>query len=222
MGCGVLTGQARRSKKAFPRHPLPNTLTHHPSPLLPYIQRAGEQCFLIEQPQGTLVTVEYENPAYATQKLNLVASLRSGPGTTGSSSKMIQQVQMDEEKGHVKFATVKDGFHSLCIVPSKVTKPTKIGLEVRYGKPEAFYTDLAKEAHIDLLEASIMRLNAQMGQILNEADYMKDKEVLFHQQCERTNSAARWWPILQVAILLVTGVLQVNNLKQFFKARRLV
>ena len=120
-----------------------------------------------------------------------------------------------------------------------------------------------------------------MGQILNEADYMKDKEVLFHQQCERMNSAARWWPILQVsdyscrlssspfaslvdfslaqdadshhcvwwsltaicfraslwnadksmhrsmthtqvAILLITGVLQVNNLKRFFKARRLV
>ncbi len=169
-----------------------------------------------------MVTVEWELPAYATQKLNLVVALRAGPGTTGSSNKMIQQVQMDQEQGHVKFATVKDGFHSLCVVPSKVTKPTRVGLEVLFGKSDEYFADLAKEAHIDVLEAGIMKLNAQMGQILNEADYMKDKEVLFHQQCERTNSAARWWPILQVAILLITGVLQVNNLKQFFKARRLV
>ncbi|TFJ88276.1 hypothetical protein NSK_000625 [Nannochloropsis salina CCMP1776] len=186
------------------------------------LQSGNEQCFMIEQPQGTPVTVDYDLPAYATQSLNLVISLVSGPGGKGGGGKMVQQVQMNEEKGQFKFATVKDGFHSLCIVPHTVTKPTKVGLEVTYGKSDAYYADLAKEAHIDLLEASIMHLNAQMGQILNEADYMKDKEVLFHQQCERTNSAARWWPILQVGILLVTGVLQVNNLKQFFKARRLV
>lgn len=97
-----------------------------------------------------------------------------------------------------------------------------MGLAISFGQADQYYAELAKEAHIDALEATIMKLNAQMGQILNEADYMKDKEVLFHQQCERMNAAARWWPILQVAILVITGALWANNLRTFFKKRRLV
>lgn len=149
-----------------------------------------------------------------------MANLKAGP--TGPHTKMIQQVDLNQEKGQFKFATVKDGFHSVCVVPAKVTKPTKVGLAISFGQADQYYAELAKEAHIDVLEATIMKLNAQMGQILNEADYMKDKEVLFHQQCERMNAAARWWPILQVAILVITGALWANNLRTFFKKRRLV
>jgi len=98
----------------------------------------------------------------------------------------------------------------------------KVGLSISFGQADQYYAELAKEAHIDALEATIMKLNAQMGQILNEADYMKDKEVLFHQQCERMNAAARWWPILQVGILLITGAMWANHLKAFFQKRRLV
>lgn len=55
-----------------------------------------EQCFLVEQPQGTLVVVDYELPEFAKQKVNLVANLKSGP--TGANTKMIQQVDMDQEQ----------------------------------------------------------------------------------------------------------------------------
>lgn len=48
-----------------------------------------------------------------------------------------------------------------------------MGLDISFGQADQYYTELAKEAHIDILEANIMKLNAQMGQILNEADYMK-------------------------------------------------
>lgn len=27
---------------------------------------------------------------------------------------------------------------------------------------------------------------------------LQDREVVFHQQCERMNAAAKWWPMLQV------------------------
>jgi hypothetical protein len=44
---------------------------------------------------------------------------------------------------------------------------------VSFGQANSYYEELAKEAHIDVLEAQIMKLNAQMAQILSEADYMK-------------------------------------------------
>lgn len=49
----------------------------------------------------------------------------------------------------------------------------KIGIDISYGQADAYYEELAREAHIDVLEATIMKLTAQMSQILNEADYMK-------------------------------------------------
>ena len=35
-------------------------------------------------------------------------------------------------------------------------------------------------------------------------------------------SARRYWPILQIMILLITGIFQVKHLKQFFTTMRLV
>ena len=67
-----------------------------------------------------------------------------------------------------------------------------------------------------------MKLNSKMSEVLSEADYMKDKEVMFHQQCERTNSASQIWPIVQVSILIVTGYMQVRSLKTFFKSKKLI
>ena len=49
----------------------------------------------------------------------------------------------------------------------------RIGIDISYGESERYYEDLAREAHIDQLEANIMKLNKQMSQVLNEADFMK-------------------------------------------------
>ena len=54
-------------------------------------------------------------------------------------------------------------------------------------------------------------MNDELAEILNEADYMKEKEVRFHRKAERINVAAVWWPVLQIGILVLTAVLQVHE-----------
>ena len=39
----------------------------------------------------------------------------------------------------------------------------KVGLEISFGQADQYYAELAKEAHLDVLEATIMKLNAQVG-----------------------------------------------------------
>ena len=67
-----------------------------------------------------------------------------------------------------------------------------------------------------------MRLTDELAQILNEVDYMKEKEVLFHDMTEQMEKNAEYWPMLQILILLGTGILQVKHLKRFFLEHKML
>lgn len=69
---------------------------------------------------------------------------------------------------------------------------------------------------LDYVEDQVVNLDERLQRIMNEADYMKEKEVLFHQSSESINYTALWWPMGQIAILLVAGIYQAKHLKNFF------
>uniref|UniRef100_A0A452VHM2 Transmembrane emp24 domain-containing protein 9-like n=1 Tax=Ursus maritimus TaxID=29073 RepID=A0A452VHM2_URSMA len=48
------------------------------------------------------------------------------------------------------------------------------------------------------------------------------REERFRQTSESTNQRVLWWSILQTLILVATGVWQMQHLKSFFKAKKLV
>ena len=99
---------------------------------------------------------------------------------------------------------------------------SRFKLEIRYGYDSEYYEKLSKEQHFDQVNMEVHRLNDEMTMILNEADYQKHKEITYHMQTERMNSAALWWPMVQIGILIATGILQVQNLKRFFKSNKLI
>lgn len=47
-------------------------------------------------------------------------------------------------------------------------------------------------------------------------------QVEFHEMTEGMNRNAQWWPILQICILLLTGIFQVKNLKKFFQQQKML
>ena len=64
---------------------------------------------------------------------------------------------------------------------------------------------------IRAMQVEVVKLNDELAEILNEADYMKEKEVRFHTpKLKELNVAAVWWPVLQIGILVATAVLQVQ------------
>ena len=185
------------------------------------------ECFVIEQPADTPLTLYYELPAL--EKIG--ASEEIMPKTT--LSKAVEVTLLDrrngkplfsktiaDHKGEVSLTTKTSAAHHLCLKPvHKQPTPIRLDLSIDLGLGDRYYDELANTNKMDELQLQVVKLNDELAQILNEADYMKEKEVKFHRKAERMNLAAIWWPILQLCILVVTGVFQVKNLKRFFATK---
>jgi len=51
---------------------------------------------------------------------------------------------------------------------------------------------------------------------------IQEKEDVFRQISEETNSKVLWWAVVQTSILLSVGFWQMKRLKDFFIAKKLV
>jgi hypothetical protein len=47
-------------------------------------------------------------------------------------------------------------------------------------------------------------------------------QVEFHEATESMERNSQWWPILQICILLLTGIFQVKHLKRFFQKQKML
>ncbi len=144
-------------------------------------------------------------------------------GALGRSDLLISEKKLTEPIGHVEFVADNTGYYSICVKQSKIEQnPTRLKLTINYGFDNEYYEKLLKTEGIDALNLEIRKLNDMISMTLNEADYQKHKEVDYHEQTEEMNSATLWWPMLQIGILVITGVFQVQYLKYFFKANKVI
>ncbi len=75
---------------------------------------------------------------------------------------------------------------------------------MKYGYDNDHYDALVKEHNFDTVNLQVHKLNDLLTLTLNEADYQKHKEVAYHDQTEKMNTAALWWPVVQVRTHLIT------------------
>lgn len=179
-----------------------------------------EECFIVEEPQQTQVSVQYEIKTGGEEAppMELRIEVPEASGKEASFTRSLQSAT-----GEVTFSTVADGNHVLCLKPARKSKGAfRLDLAIRVGMSDEYYVQHAREKALTSVEATAMRLNDDLTAILSEADYMKGKEVSFHSESESMNAAATWWPIFQISILLFMGFFQVSYLKAFFKSRKLV
>lgn len=171
-----------------------------------------------------LLTLDYAMPALAEGASKDDASR----GATVSlmdrrGKKQVFSRQVSNERGQLSFSTVSEEAHELCISSTgKTVDPLRFNFAFEVGQGDGYYEEMATQEHMDKLQLAVVKLNDELSQILSEADYMKEKEMDFHTKSEHMNTAAQYWPILQVAILLITGVFQAKHLKSFFQSKRLV
>ena len=177
--------------------------------------------------------MRYEIPALET--LELTGSEPAGGAAAGAAiavkltlvdrrtKSVVHSTILEAHKGEASMATVSEANHDLCLKPvtNARAEPFRVDLEVERGHGAGYYARMAAENDMDKLQVEVVKLNDELAEILNEADYMKEREVKFHKKAERVNLAAIWWPILQIAILVLTAIAQVHNLKAFFQAKHL-
>jgi len=71
------------------------------------------------------------------------------------------------------------------------------------------------------LERDLQTLQNRVKACLNNADYNKDQEAIFHEQSVSMKRASKYWPMIQLAVLLVTGFTQANHIVRYLKSHRI-
>ena len=113
---------------------------------------------------------------------------------------------IDDSRVDVEYTTDNDGYYCYCVqqILSKDTnEPSRLSLRLNYGFDEDHYEKLMKDHNFDAVNLQVHKLNDLLTMTLNEADYQKHKEVEYHEETEKMNSAALWWPIVQVRNYIV-------------------
>lgn len=149
--------------------------------------------------------------------------------------------EINAEKGSIPYELKEDGVVMVCLrAPGATARhPLRFGLSVQKDTLSVMEEErklkdqqkrdekmtaeaTAADFHLTRMEAEMKRLTTHMKYILAAADFAKERDTLLHQQTISMHSASRFWPIVQVCVLVMTSFTQVSHIVRFFKSRRLI
>ncbi|XP_034037572.1 transmembrane emp24 domain-containing protein 11 [Thalassophryne amazonica] len=131
--------------------------------------------------------------------------------------------------GKFTFTAHASGQHFLCFQTNSTRfsvfagERLKLHLDVQMGEHVIDHsTDKKTKDNMQTLENILNHLTDQMVYITRQQVYQREKEEMFRQISEDTNSKVLWWAVVQTSILLSVGFWQLKRLKDFFIAKKLV
>ena len=170
-----------------------------------------------------------------SQKLSNSVSMERRNDENGRSYGVGRMREDCKKEGSLLFQTSdEDGSVNVCIhaIGANIDNPMRIYLDVVVD--EDYATDsyepdteaMMKQAGevketMTRLEREMQSLTNRVRTIINSADYNKDQEIEFHEHSVAMNRAASYWPIIRLVFLFVTGLVQVNHIIGFMKAKRI-
>lgn len=115
--------------------------------------------------------------------------------------------------GSYEYVTDNSGKYSYCL--SQIENEdfsTRFKIVVNYGFDPEYYEKMNKDKKFDPVNLELHKLNDMLSLTLNEADFQKHKELEYHSQTEKMESAVLWWPMLQVFELLFYSIIVMDFL----------
>lgn len=162
----------------------------------------------------TTRNVEVPNP-----NLQLLVTVRDPKGHTVTR-------QQSKPDGRVFLTAATTGEHLICFQalmsqfqPNVVVK---LPVEIFIGDAGDPHITSPVEAKLNDLSYNIGRSNELVADIEREQALHRDREVSFRERTDSLHSTAIRWPIVQAIVLLGTAFWQMDHLKKFFKAKKLV
>jgi len=203
-----------------------------------FLEEGQSRCFIEEVPKDTLVVGKYTTEdgslpippqgAWGGQGQQQQQDQRMGVkvSVTDQEGTLILQRDMNPD-GRFAFTSQAGGEHHVCFQTNSsrwfaAKKKLKFHLEMETGESAVDYEELAKQEHFSALEVSIRRLSDRLRDIRAEQNYQRNREAVFRNTSESTNSRVVWWSVVQTLILVATGMWQISHLKNFFKTKKLV
>lgn len=126
--------------------------------------------------------------------------------------------------GRLEFVAKSDYLHKTCVYRSDPQTLQRIyfDIDLTIGQDSKYYKRLAIDKGLDELELELVQLNDRLGMVLDEADFLKEKETLYHSKTEELSLDTVWWPVAQISLLIVTALIQIYAIRRFFKAHKVL
>lgn len=186
-----------------------------------------EKCIIEEVPEDTLVTGYFLLEPWDIKKFTSSPHL----GVTVTVRDPNHEVLMTKrfgKFGKLTFTAHASGQHYLCFQTNSTRfsvfagEKLKLHLDVQMGEHTIGHNTANTKDNMELLENSLRHLKEQMTYIIRQQEYQREKEEVFREISEETNSKVLWWAVVQTSILLSVGFWQMKRLKDFFIAKKLV
>jgi hypothetical protein len=143
--------------------------------------------------------------------------------------------KLSDVRGNVTHIMELDGVANVCLswrhqVRHEKSEVHRLGLSILLDSSTATRNAIRRanapaldvNHHLSHMETELKRLQMGMQTVLSEADYAKDRDAVYHQEARALDEATIFWPVVQVCVLIMTGVAQVTHIVNFFKSRRII
>lgn len=129
-----------------------------------------------------------------------------------------------EAQGDFTFTAADSGEHRICYraLSGGWFHPNKVKVYLDVAQGSGSHIDSSNTKKLSSLAQRVRDINNKMGLIKLEQHLMREREALFRNQSESTNSSAVKWSIVQLVVLGATCVWQLHHLRGFFMKQKLV
>merc|ERR1711980_50418 len=138
-------------------------------------------------------------------------------------------IKEEAEKGKFAFTTDDQDMFEICFVSNKQgngfsrdAKAHEIKIDVKKGIEAKNYDEQAKTEKLKPLEVELRRLEDLSDSIVNDFQYMKQREEEMRSTNVRTNSRVLYFSIFSMLCLVCLATWQVVYLRKFFKSKKLI
>lgn len=204
------------------------SLLHVTTALHFYLSTGETRCFFEELPDDTLVVGRidaYENQEHSSEYVkspNLRVEITVDE-TFDNNHRVVAQKSAPD--GQFTFTSLDPGEHKFCLTPvytdGDYSKRHRIFFDIAFGSAHD-YVDSKSTRRVDALTAQVQNLNLKLLEIHREQESIREKEALFRNQSEATNSRVVRWTFIQLVVLVGTCAYQLRHLKSFFVKQKIV
>lgn len=194
-----------------------------------YVATEETKCFYEELPKDTIAVGKFavyeyspETNDYVENNDNLKVEITVDE-TFDNNHRVVSQ--KNSPIGQFTFTSLDSGEHKFCITPKRTNwsrhSRHRVFFDLIVGDAKPL-VDSKRDSDVSVLTSKTNELIKKLNNIKREQTLLRLKEATFRDTSESVNTSAMRWTVIQLIVLISTGVWQLSYLKSFFVKQKVV
>ncbi|CAD8187806.1 unnamed protein product (macronuclear) [Paramecium tetraurelia] len=194
-----------------------------------YAKEGVEKCFSDEVPSQTIVVIYHElmsEGVAKNEKRDIPKMIKDGItlNVYGPDGNIVKTAKTVEGKNKLSFTAKTMGRYKFCVIKSKQfwsVNEYKYSIKIQQGVDHNLQ-DAANKTHVESIKDRISALKNRTDDFISLQQLNREQEDKLTTQSIDISRRVTQTTILQIVVLLASGVYQIWSLKKFFKQRFLM